>query len=219
MRNFLSILIIIFAATWFQGCSEQDKPTIGLYVAIKRGDIDQIERHIFWKTDINQLNIDGQTPLHESARAGRLIVAKLLLNNGADPNKLNLAGKTALFLALKSGRVQLAELLIDKYNAQFDPTAALFDIVNDNVSDRDVIRLLVQRGAQINSHDETGNTPLIIAINNQQRLVAKHLIDSNADVNFTSKDNQLPLAIARQINNPDLITLLARNGARESNNP
>lgn len=219
MRNFLSILIIILAATWLQACSEPDKPTIGLYVAIKRGDIDQIERHIFWKTDINQLNIDGQTPLHESARAGRMIVAKLLLKNGADPNQLNREGKAALFLALKNGRIQLAELLIDKHNAQFDPTAALFDIVNDNVSDRDVIRLLVQRGAQINSYDEAGNTPLIIAINNQQRLVAKHLIDSNADVNFTRKDNQMPLAIARQINNPDLITLLTRNGARESNNP
>lgn len=219
MRNFLSILFIILAAAWFQACTEPDKPTIGLYVAIKRGDIDQIERHIFWKTDINQTNIDGQTPLHESAKAGRMVAAKLLLKNGADLNKLNSDGQTVLYVALQNGRTQLADLLIEKFNAGFDPTETLFKIVRDNVHDRDVIRFLMYRGADMNAHDADGDTPLIIAIKNQQRLIAKHLIENNADVNFANKAGQLPLAIAEQINNPDLISLLKRNGARDSSNP
>lgn len=219
MKHFLTLLTLILIAVGFQACSEPDKPTIGLYVAIKRGDIDQIERHIFWKTDINELNIDGQTPLHESARTGHVIAVKLLLNNGADVNKLNREGKTVLYVALKNGRIQLVDLLIKKFNVQLDPTAALFDIVRDNVHDRDVIRFLTRQGASVNSHDSDGDTPLIIAIKHEQRLVAKHLIENNADVNFSSKDNQLPLDIANKINNPDLIALLKRNGASESGNP
>lgn len=218
MKKFLTILAIILAAVWFQACSDPDRPTIGLYVAVKRGDIDQIERHIFWKTDINELNIDGQTPLHESARTGRIIAAKLLLKNGAQLNKLNSEGETVLHVALKNGRTQLADLLINKFNAQFDPTRALIDIVSDNVSDRDVIRFLMLKGANANSHDQNGNTPLIIAIRNEQRLIAKHLIANNADVNFAAANGQSPLAVAKQINNPDLLSLLNRNGARDSIN-
>lgn len=219
MKKVLLLLLISLLGTVLINCSQPDKPTIGLYVAIKRGDIDQVERHIFWKTDINSLNIDGQTPLHESAINGRIIISQLLLKNGASINKQNKKGQTALDIALVNGRTQLADVLIDKFSAEFDATRSLFDIVNRHVHDRDVIRFLVRRGAQINSLDESGNTPLIIAVKNGQRLVAKHLIDSNADVNVTSKDGITPLSTAIQINNQDLVSLLLSNGARETVNP
>lgn len=219
MKKVLLLLLISFLGTVFTGCSQPDQPTIGLYVAIKRGDIDQVERHIFWKTDINSLNIDGQTPLHESAINGRIIISQLLLKNGAEINKKNKDNQTALDVALLNGRTQLADVLIDKFSAGFDATRSLFDIVNQHVHDRDVIRFLVRRGARINSHDENGDTPLIIAVKNGKRLVAKHLIDSKADVNVSSKDGVTPLATAKQINNQDLVSLLLSNGARETVNP
>ncbi|NNJ90102.1 MAG: ankyrin repeat domain-containing protein, partial [Gammaproteobacteria bacterium] len=197
MKKVLLLLLISFLGTVLINCGQPDQPTIGLYVAIKRGDIDQVERHIFWKTDINSLNIDGQTPLHESAINGRIIISQLLLKNGADINKQNKNDQTALDIALLNGRTQLADVLIDKFSAEFDATLSLFDIVNQNVHDRDVIRFLVRRGAQINSHDDNGNTPLIIAVNNGQRLVAKHLIDNNADVNVIGKNGITPLAAAK----------------------
>ncbi len=219
MKKILLLLLMSFFATVLINCSQPDKPTIELYVAIKRGDIDQVERHIYWKTEINALNIDGQTPLHESAVNGRIIISRLLLKNGAEINKKNKHDQTALDIALVNGRTQLADVLIDKFSADFDATRSLFDIVNQQVHDRDVIRFLVRRDAQINSHDKNGNTPLIIAVSNGNRLVAKHLIDSNADVNFTSRDGVTPLAMAMQINNQDLVSLLLSNGARETVNP
>jgi len=219
MKKLLLLLLISVLGTVIISCSQPDQPTIGLYVAIKRGDIDQVERHIFWKTDINALNIDGQTPLHESAINGRIIISQLLLKNGAQINKLNKNGQTALDIALVNGRTQLADVLVDKFSAELDATASLFDIVNRNVHDRDVIRFLVRRGARINSHDENGNTPLIIAVKNGKRLVAKHLIDNNADVNVPSNNGITPLATAKKINNQDLVSLLLSNGARETVNP
>ena len=219
MKKVLTLLLILLLGAVFTACSDPDEPTIGLYVAIKRGDIDQVERHIFWKTDINTLNIDGQTPLHESAINGRIIISQYLLKNGAEIDKKNKNGQTALDVALVNGRTQLADVLIDKFSASFDATQSLFDIVNQHVHDRDVIRFLVRRGAAINSHDESGNTPLIIAVKNGKRLVAKHLIDNNANVNVASKDGVTPLATARNINNQDLVSLLLSNGARETVNP
>jgi len=219
MKKTLTLLMVILLSTIMLSCSQPDKPTIGLYVAIKRGDIDQVERHIFWKTDINALNVDRQTPLHESAINGNIIIAQLLLKSGAEINKKNKNNQTALDLALLNGRTQLADLLIKKFSADFDATRSLFDIVNQHVHDRDVIRFLVERDAQINGIDEAGQTPLIIAIKNDNRFVAKHLIDSNADVNIASKDGSMPLAIAIQTNNQDLVSLLTSKGARETANP
>jgi len=219
MKKILILLLVTLSGLWLYACADPDKPTVGLYLAIKRGDIDQIERHIFWKTDINQLNADGQTPLHESATVGRVVISQLLLKNGAEIDKVNRDGKTALYIALKYGRTQLADLLITRFNARFNATESLFDIVRDNVNDRDVIRFLVQKGADVNSFDNNGLTPLITAIQAQQRVIAKHLIANNADVNLPSGQGVLPLTLAEQLNNPDLIALLKDNGARDSQKP
>lgn len=210
---FILLTLTVSLAFLLTACTQPDKPTVGLYVAVKRGDLDQIERHIYWKTDINQLNVDGQSPLHESARAGRMVVAKLLLKNGAEVNKTNQQDRTALDLALINGRTQLADILVHDFKAEFDATASLFDIVSAKVDDRDVIRFLVENGADINSHNKAGETPLTIAIRLQQRGLAKHLIDNNADVNLANKQAESPLDIALELNNQDLTSMLNRYGA------
>ena len=202
-------------ASLLLGCTQPDKPTVGLYVAIKRGDLDQVERHVHWGSDINQIDIEGQTPLHESARIGKIVIAHLLLKNGAQVNQLNNFDQTPLDLAILNGRIQLSELLITKFNADFDATESLFDVVHANNHDRDVFRFLARQGANINSFDSNGLTPLIIAVKNQQRLTAKQLIANGADVNLADKQGQTPLALAKTLNNTDLITLLKSNGAHE----
>ena len=209
------LLLSLILAGLLLGCSQPDKPTVGLYVAIKRGDLDQVDRHVHWGTDINQINIDGQTPLHESARNGKIVIARLLLKNGAQVNQLNKLDQTPLDVAILNGRIQLSEMLINQFNAHFDATQSLFKAANANNHDRDVYRFLSRQGAEINSVDSNGLTPLIIAVKNQQRLTAKQLIANGADVNMADKEGKTPLAIALSLENPDLITLLQSNGARQ----
>ena len=95
MKKIFTIALLVLMNFTLIACSKSDEPSISLYLAVKRGDIDQIERHINWGADINKINIDGQTPLHVTATAGRIVAAKLLLKNGAEINKLNNAGEGA----------------------------------------------------------------------------------------------------------------------------
>ncbi len=208
-------MITFLSTSLLTGCSQPDKPTVGLYVAIKRGDLDQVDRHVHWGTDINQIDIDGQTPLHESARNGKIVIARLLMKNGANVNQLNNFGQTPLDLAILNGRIQLSELLINKFNAEFDATRSLFIAVNANNHDRDVYRFLARQGAEFNTTNSDGLTPLMIAVTNEQRLTAKQLIASGADVNLADKQGRTPLNLATTLNNMDLITLLKSNGAHE----
>jgi ankyrin repeat protein len=53
----------------------------------------------------------GNTPLHWAAETGRLDLAKLLLEYGADVNAKNQAGQTPLYFAARANQMELAKFL------------------------------------------------------------------------------------------------------------
>jgi ankyrin repeat protein len=207
VRATIAFLLLILG-----GCSEPDPPTLALYPAVERGDLDQIERHIHWGTDINAIGPDGRRPLHSAAEAGRLVITRLLLDNQADIDALDDQGHTPLYLAIMAGRTQVADLLLER-GARFDPTRLLHAAVRNRVGDRDVIRFLAERGADLNAPDDTGETPLIQAIRLRDRWLAKLLIAQGADVNAPDAGGRSPLGWARSTDNEEIARLLHRNGA------
>jgi ankyrin repeat protein len=193
-------------------CTEPDPPTLALYPAVERGDLDQIDRHIHWGTDINALGPDGRSPLHSAAEAGRLVITRLLLDNRAEIDALDDRGHTPFYLAIMAGRTQVADLLIER-GARFEPTRLVQAAVRNQVGDRDVIRFLAARGADLNALDDSGETPLILATRLGDRWLAKLLIAEGADVNTPDADGRSPLAWAKQTGTEEIVRLLLRNGA------
>jgi ankyrin repeat protein len=207
-----SIICLLLAAVVISGCSAPDRPTVGFYLALQRGDIDQIERHIFWDADINKAGPNGQMPLHVAAEKGRLIVTELLLKHGAEIDGKDSKGYTPLHTAVMSGRTQIAEFLI-KRGAELNPNQLLEDMVHNNITDRDVIRLLLGKGADINHLTPQGNTPLLDAIKQNNRVLVKLLVANGSDVNKQGNSGQTPLQLAKQLKDESIIRLLIKNGA------
>lgn len=194
------------------GCTEPDQPSIGLYPALQRGDIDQIERHIYWGTDINRPDPEGHMPLHVAAKAGRWVVVELLLKHGAKIDIKDHQGRTPIYEAIMAGRTQVAQLLI-KHGAAFEANQLLLDVVRNQVADRDVIELLVKKGANIDQPDSQGDTPLQVAVKQDYLKLTKLLIKHGADVNKKDGLGHTPLWHAMQHQNEDIIRLLKHNGA------
>jgi ankyrin repeat protein len=214
LMSFAPVLaVLVLPALLLVACNEPPPPTINLYRAIHSGDLDQIKRHIYWGTDLNQTDPQGENPLLVAARHGRLIIARELLKNGADPNARNRAGETPLQVALSEGKTQLAGVLFDE-GAADDPQELLFALARAGVDDRDSLGLLIQRGAQVNAKDEAGLTPLHIAVVDGRHLLLKRLIDLGADVNIPDDGGRTPLAIAIGMGDRHIIELLERSGAR-----
>lgn len=207
-RAFVSLLLLLQLGA----CSEPEQPSISLYLAVQRGDINQIERHIHWKSDINQLDPDGNYPLQILAKQGKIIGVELLLNNGAEVNAINPAGQSAAGDALLAGRTKVVDLLV-KHGAKVDADALLLKAAHDGNNDRDVIRYLVSMGADTEARDAQGDTPLLIAIRLGNHRLARHLVNQGADVNAKTRSGQSALGLAVELNAVDIALLLRQQGA------
>ncbi len=211
MRHFFILPVAMLLLT-VAACSEPDRPSITLYLAVQRGDLDQLERHIHWGTDINSVLPNGQYPLHVAAEKGRIVMVKTLLKHGAEIDAADAAGETALALAILAGRTQIAEVLLGT-GARLDASQLLLKAADADATDRDTLRFLLAHGADTEQRNADGDTALLIAIRRDNHRLATHLVREGAEVNVQAADGQSALALARELGFTELIQLLERNGA------
>jgi len=198
----------------FLACTAPDKPSISLYLALQRGDIDQIERHIHWGTDINELDPDGRRPLHVAAENGRVVVVKLLLKHGVEVNAPDQSNNTAIERAVLAGRTQIADLLLAN-GADIDASTLLSKAATQDSQDRDVVRWLVAHGADTEHRGTDGDTPLLVSVRRGNHRLVRHLIDNGADVNVKDADGNTALVVARGLGFQDIARWLRRYGAAD----
>ena len=156
---------------------------------------------------------NGQYPLHLAAEKGRIIMVRTLLKHGADIDARTADGDSALDLAILSGRTQIAEILL-REGGQLDASAVLLKAATQGVTDRDTVRFLTERGADLEQRDANGDTALLIAIRQDNHRLATHLVARGADVNVQAADGRSALTLARDLEFPELISRLQRQGAR-----
>lgn len=200
------------------GCGDPPPPTVNLFRALQVGDVEQIKRHIAWRTDLNQPDRNGDRPLHLAARAGQVAIVRELADHGAALSARDSTGRTPLELALRGGKTQVAVLLVQA-GAPLDAQTMLVTLVRAGVSDRDSLDFLLRRGADLNRLDATGQAPLHQAVALGHLETVKRLIARGADVNCPDGSGRTPLALARvldpkQPNTADIQTALQQSGAR-----
>ena len=92
------------------------------------------------------------------------------------------------------------------------PDEELSDAIAANDLDRVVY--LLAHGAQRNSYDGEGYTPLITAIRANAVEIARYLIEHKADTSLPDGSSWTPLMWATWGDNPELVKALTANGAR-----
>lgn len=205
----LWLLIILTIQT---ACSQPEPPTINLYRAVHIGDLDQVERNLYWNSDIDQTGPDGQTALHIATRKGSLVMVKMLVEQGANLEAENSQGRTPLATALLARNTLVANYLA-KQHARLDPDKLLHLTVRQGEADRDVIEFLLNQGADLDKPDDEGNTALHLAINQGNRVIAKYLVQRGADIDKTDSAGRTPLQLAIELKQTDIEKMLQRFGA------
>jgi len=163
----------------------------------------------------------GRTALLAAATSGHADVVDLLLRHGADFSAVDHPGKlSAMEYAISNENAAIVRSLLV---AGARPTFRRLSFNREGGAEaREIVRLLIERGFDINKKDDWGRTPLMWAAERAPLETIQFLIDSGADVNIVSGKNmngvssrQTALQLARRAKRNDVVALLKRYGAHE----
>jgi ankyrin repeat protein len=141
-----------------------------LHSAVTNKHIEIVKLLLARGADVNVQDKYLETPLHKAAHFECIAIAQLLIENGADVNAINKFGETTLYKAIKSSyfqgirSVKMVELLLDHgvgVNAivcdEKKLTPLLWAVIERQ---KEIVKLLLKRGADRKAVDIDGNTAL-----------------------------------------------------------
>jgi ankyrin repeat protein len=171
----------------------------------------------------------GNTLLTAAAVGNDLDTMRLALDAGVDPSASGVTGVTPLFVSAYHANLAAVRLLLSK-GARVDAVAdkpVLFPLddpksgpialrkatplmIASAVGSADVVKALVDAGANVNAKDGRGMTPLMFAIakNQQDPAVVRLLLDRGADPTATSSTGESAGDWARKVAAPFGVTTL-----------
>jgi ankyrin repeat protein len=159
------------------------------------------------------------SPLIQAGTTGDAAMMQLLIDRGA--NAKDSAGPL-LTAAITHGCRKCLNMILAQNPDQGAFTRALQETAN--LADVKTVRLLLDRGADVNEFDDTGRTPLMYAAVSDliQSDVVTLLIDHGADVNAKNRHTLsadaglMPLDIAKTNGDTPVVEILMRAGAKSS---
>ncbi|XP_052086011.1 uncharacterized protein LOC127723428 [Mytilus californianus] len=138
--------------------------------------------------------------LYDACREGCLDTVQFLLQKGANVNSITRYGQTALYGACKGGYSTLVKFLIDQ-GSVVDTKVQKTDI-SDEITclhaayvcgNHDIVQLLINRGASVDSVGNFGRTLLHKASSDGNDKIVKILIDKGVDINASDSYGSTPL--------------------------
>jgi ankyrin repeat protein len=172
-----------------------------LHWAVMNGNVEIAQLLLQNGADVNARSNNGSSPLHVAIKESNLHVdiVKLLLENGADVHARK-NGETPLCLAAlinyrlsdsnNDTPLSLAELINYPFASFSDSNSKL----NEDLVE--IVKLLLEKGADVNASNENGETPLHSASKNGQFEITNLLLKNGADVNAVNNREWTPLCEA-----------------------
>jgi ankyrin repeat protein len=91
-----------------------ESPSVALHTATFLGNLEALQQHIKYGSDLNKKDDYGSTPLIIAATFGKTEIAKALINAGADLNLTSNDGSTPLHTAAFFCRTEIVKALLEK---------------------------------------------------------------------------------------------------------
>lgn len=151
------------------------------------------------RSKLDGIDDHGNTPLHTAARYSRIESAEMLLKAGADPNITAENGFTPLHEAAENGWDSIVSLLVQNDDCILDVkdvhgNTPLMRAAYYNYTD--IVKILVNAGADLNIQNNSGQTALIISLWEGSESTAELLIKNDCNLKVADHCGHTPFYVA-----------------------
>ena len=162
-----------------------------LQAAVREKATDVVQVLIDAGADINILNNYGHSLLHDACEFGSLEIVKMLVSVGAGVRVTNGERHTCLHAAAEAGHTEIVRYLVslpdvDVNQETVDSYTALHRAVIH--VERDVVQVLIDAGADIDTQNNEGRSPLLSACVEGTFDTVKMLVRAGAEVRATDDE-------------------------------
>lgn len=160
---------------------------------------------------INEKDSDGKTALHLAAFLGCIRIARVLLDNGAEPDIRTKRGKNVMHMASEGNQPSIMVFFMayhaqDVYSADELGSTPLHWACYSGAEE--ALMFLLSSKAVIDVQDKEGMTPLILAtLANKERIVMR-LLQHGADKSIANNKGETALDIATKKKLYSIVNLL-----------
>lgn len=224
--------------------AESVKRDDALFQAAQSGDTDYVHRLLLAGAHIEAKNQAGETALAVAAFYGNADTVKLLLRAGADPVAGRLYGADVFIEAVRMGNSKKVKLLLQRGAGAKVRTEALFEACKSEhpvimsgelpplpaqptglplfpgEGSAEIAKLLLDSGVSVESRDESGSTPLMLAAAFGATDIVELLLKRGANLEAKDKDGTTALhwaacdcAVIDKPDSFDSVKMLLEKGA------
>ena len=206
-----------------------------IFDAVANGNIEIIKKVGSLKElNINQVNRDGNTILHEDLVTGNNELALLLMELGANPTITDKDGKNFLFYAISKGikNIDLIEKALElgcNINSRSNKNKTLLmesinyflktpkEEIETRANHLEMIKELIRLGISINAVDNNNENALFLATKSEDRELINTFFEDDYKIDLNQQNNQgdtvLLILALNGIRNIDLLKLYLKKGA------
>lgn len=203
----------------------RDGMTLLMHAAKSNDNVDVIKELVRYGIDLNARDNSGKTALSHAIEGNRNVhVIRALLKAGAKAGAEDSSGNR-LLQAVKhnpAGDMTKEFLTSDvEIEAPVDSEGnTLLMLAAKHNYGEEVVKVLIQAGANVNAKNHNGETPLLLAsvysssMNHKNSGVIRELLQAGADPNARDREGRSPMIrAAEKTTNPEVIAELLKGGA------
>ncbi|MBL7112325.1 MAG: ankyrin repeat domain-containing protein [Bacteroidales bacterium] len=206
---YLLALITLLSSNFSSAQTEND---ILFWKAVQDNNIHEADSFISLGVDLNVRNKEDWTPLFVAAYYGYIEIAELLIQNGADIHSRSNDAKTPLFAAVENKHIVVARSLLNAgaetevvnsagrvYCTESEVWTSKKDIhycplhIAVFCNDLEMVKLLLEYGANVNAQTEMNWTPIMIAASLYKTEIFIELYINKADLGIQNSEGQTAL--------------------------
>nr|XP_046227831.1 ankyrin repeat and SAM domain-containing protein 6-like isoform X2 [Scatophagus argus] len=190
-----------------------------LMVASQHGHEAAVRLLLEWGSDVNfSQKTTGWGPLMVATLSGKVAVGQQLVERGADPDRVNVLSKTAFELAMQLKQRDIKAYLdsITTVRPQTDDERRRPDVFSAlKLGNAQLVKeILEEDPSQVNSSNQEGASPLMMAAVSGQLEVVQLMVEKNADIDKQDGvHGWTALMQATYHGNKDIVKYLLSQGA------